>query len=513
MTAQIVEQGKQIRNPNAPKRPLFNRPAWARSNAVEEGDIFRRSCHTYVDLAAEAERALQKKAAKKLDEASELRSSDAHSPKRLRLSDDDEGDDDSVDDTADENDIRQVETKSLTSKSSRQVEPSPKKSPACLAKPSFLQQYESELAQGSHTTQAKSRSLKADIIDLEDDSEGETPTSPVTRDVIAVKVAEPLPDELDMIRDEEFPELARKAREKARRKRLEEDLVGKEWSPAAEAKPAPSSMPQTAIVASTHDPTLQILITSSIEDTTPLIVSRRLSQRFKEVKLAWVERQKLSNDVIGSLFLTWRGKRLFDVTNCKSLGIKVDAEGRVFAKGDVLGDEEGRLHMVAMTPKLFEAYKRAKESHVTQQEQERDVAPAAEPSVEAQIRIILKAKGFNDFKLIVKPVEVDVIDSKGLHRAIVPSGASTGQHEAHELRDGDKSRWSGKGVTKAVKNVNEVIGPALIKERIDVKDQAAVDAFLNKLDGTPNKTNLGANAILGVSLAVAKAGAAEKVVK
>ncbi|KAL9123463.1 MAG: hypothetical protein Q9217_007097, partial [Psora testacea] len=107
-------------------------------------------------------------------------------------------------------------------------------------------------------------------------------------------------------------------------------------------------------------------------------------------------------------------------------------------------------------------------------------------------------------------VEVDVIDSKGLHRAIVPSGASTGQHEAHELRDGDKSKWSGKGVMKAVQNVNEIIGPALIKESIDVKEQPAVDSFLNKLDGTSNKTRFGANAILGVSLAIAKAGAAEK---
>ena len=86
----------------------------------------------------------------------------------------------------------------------------------------------------------------------------------------------------------------------------------------------------------------------------------------------------------------------------------------------------------------------------------------------------------------------------------------SGQHEACELRDGDKSKWGGKGVTKAVANVNDTIGPALIKENIDVKDQSAVDAFLNKLDGTKNKTKLGANAILGVSLAVAKAGAAEK---
>lgn len=86
-----------------------------------------------------------------------------------------------------------------------------------------------------------------------------------------------------------------------------------------------------------------------------------------------------------------------------------------------------------------------------------------------------------------------------------------GQHEACELRDGDKSKWGGKGVTKAVENVNNVIAPALIKEGIDVKDQSKVDQFLNELDGTDNKTKLGANAILGVSLAIAKAGAAEKV--
>lgn len=88
---------------------------------------------------------------------------------------------------------------------------------------------------------------------------------------------------------------------------------------------------------------------------------------------------------------------------------------------------------------------------------------------------------------------------------------SVGQHEAVELRDGDKTKWAGKGVLKAVANVNDIIGPALIKENIDVKDQAKIDDFLIKLDGTPNKGKLGANAILGVSLAVAKAAAAEKV--
>jgi enolase len=103
-------------------------------------------------------------------------------------------------------------------------------------------------------------------------------------------------------------------------------------------------------------------------------------------------------------------------------------------------------------------------------------------------------------------VEVDVVLESGvIGRAAVPSGASTGDNEAIELRDGDKSRYLGKGVLKAVKNVNEVIKEKLIGE--SVLNQAKIDKMLIELDGTPNKGNLGANAILGVSLAVAKAAA------
>lgn len=106
-------------------------------------------------------------------------------------------------------------------------------------------------------------------------------------------------------------------------------------------------------------------------------------------------------------------------------------------------------------------------------------------------------------------VEVDLWTDKGLFRAGVPSGASTGIHEACELRDGDKGAYMGKGVTKAVANVNDVIWPELKKAGLKVTEQKAIDDFLIKLDGTPNKTKLGANAILGVSIAVAKAGAEE----
>ncbi len=103
-------------------------------------------------------------------------------------------------------------------------------------------------------------------------------------------------------------------------------------------------------------------------------------------------------------------------------------------------------------------------------------------------------------------LEVDVLlDGGSVGRAAVPSGASTGQFEAVELRDGDKSRYLGKGVLKAVQNVNDIIAPALLDQ--DATDQTAIDSELLALDGTPNKSNLGANAILGVSLAVAKAAA------
>src|SRR3990172_8730866 len=103
-------------------------------------------------------------------------------------------------------------------------------------------------------------------------------------------------------------------------------------------------------------------------------------------------------------------------------------------------------------------------------------------------------------------IEVDVLLECGvMGRAAIPSGASTGEHEAVELRDGDKGRYLGKGVRNAVNNVNDVISPELLD--MDALDQAALDKVMIELDGTPNKAKLGANAILGVSLAAARAAA------
>ncbi|EIW87226.1 enolase [Coniophora puteana RWD-64-598 SS2] len=107
-------------------------------------------------------------------------------------------------------------------------------------------------------------------------------------------------------------------------------------------------------------------------------------------------------------------------------------------------------------------------------------------------------------------VEVDLWTSKGRFRAAVPSGASTGVHEAVELRDGDKANYVGKGVSKAVDNVNNTLGPKLIEAGLKVTQQKEIDDFLIKLDGTPNKGKYGANAILAISIAATEAGAAEK---
>src|SRR3990172_6357766 len=103
-------------------------------------------------------------------------------------------------------------------------------------------------------------------------------------------------------------------------------------------------------------------------------------------------------------------------------------------------------------------------------------------------------------------VEAEVqLESGVIGRAAVPSGASTGEHEAMELRDGDKNRYGGKGVLKAVENINDTIAGELIE--FDASDQVGIDQFLINLDGTENKSNLGSNAMLAVSLACAKAAA------
>ncbi|MBZ3890771.1 Alpha-enolase [Sciurus carolinensis] len=106
-------------------------------------------------------------------------------------------------------------------------------------------------------------------------------------------------------------------------------------------------------------------------------------------------------------------------------------------------------------------------------------------------------------------VEVDLCTSKGLSRAAVPSGDSTGIYKVLELWDNDNTHYVGKGVSKAIEHINKTIAPALVSKKLNVVEQEKVDRLMIKMDGTENKSKFGANAILGVSLAVCKADAVE----
>ncbi|CAD6585348.1 MAG: hypothetical protein ASARMPREDX12_001971 [Alectoria sarmentosa] len=612
--------------PAPQKRSLFNKPSWSRPQALSnDTELFHRSNQTYVDLAAEAERARKRKQARKDRDRARQNVIGERAGKRRRVSEDedededDEDDDSSSDESSSHSSHKEIKTGPTQSKHHRVPSSTSLQKPIRSPK-SLLQNYEAEVAASKvgQEQKQKQKPMFSDIIDLEDEEDSSIliGQDSILKSTFIRPTAPPEDDQ--PVSDEEFPELARQAREMARRKRLAEDIA----STAAIPQNGQSSLHQRMPPTSQPDPILQILITSSIDNTTPLIVSRRLSQRLKDARLAWAKRQNFTTDFTGTVFLTWRGKRVFDVTTCRSLGITVDPIGRLSTKEGSWEEEEGQVHMEAMTAKILEAHKKAKRNAATSQED----SAAQEEAVAAQdhgaeVRIVLKTKGLDDFKLQVRPstlvskivnafrcryqiggekdvflsfdgerlspdsridetelsdmdalevignvtqevalekvhttkisggaagtglryfrlwnltsvstasqifnmaiqkiharyvydsrgnptVEVDLVDSTGLHRSIVPR-----QHEACELRDGDKSKWAGKGVLKAVANVNEILGPAVIKEGFDVTDQAKVDEFLNKLDGTKNKTKLGANAILGVSLAVAKAGAAKK---
>jgi enolase len=185
--------------------------------------------------------------------------------------------------------------------------------------------------------------------------------------------------------------------------------------------------------------------------------------------------------------------------------VEVDCEG--FGRQDVedVGRQEVARPEVARPEFARPEFGRQERSAEARTGREVGTGPLEEPQVNTSIEVvdareILDSRGN-------PTVEVDVVLTDGsVGRAAVPSGASTGAHEAVELRDGDKSRYGGKGVTKAVANVIEVIAPALYG--MDAADQAGIDRVLIDLDGTPNKAALGANAILGASLACAHAASA-----
>ena len=400
--------------PVPPKRSLFNKPAWSQpQDAASAVDFFSRSHQTYVDVAAEKERKKKRKLIAKHREQKKKAEVQSRGSERRRVdSSEDDGEYSNSERDHSELDVGMSKNKQET------VNATGAPSGASTAKQDVLptslsKRYEDTVA--AIKNKEKQAPVQSTIIDLDndDDDGGYGLPPPVDDDaVVTIVKPKPLPEEEDYPpSDEEFADLARKAREKARRKRLEEDIASTVQtppppaganSPYLEAHP----VPQSAIAPS--DPVVQILITSHIPDTDPLIVQRRLGQRLKDVRVTWCQRQSFTPEFTSTVFLTWRGKRLFDVTSCKSLGIGVNSAGDIVTKGqkDMLGEEDRQIHMEAMTNEIFEEYRKAKQKGVVRQDDKDEVEEVVEapPKLEVQVRIILKAKGFDDFKLIVKPV-------------------------------------------------------------------------------------------------------------
>ena len=416
--------------PSAPmKQSVFNKPSWSNPQPIgDTDDFFHRSKQTYVDIAAEAERKRKRKLAKKQREQTQNESISGRAGKRRRVSDDSDDDDNSSSSDEDpyqnEKDVKlNLPESTSDSKASRSnpTEPTP------LPKP-LNERYED--VETAYKPAEEQKARPSMIIDLEEDSEDpETQDKDDDCQITAAKFSQPSVEDEFPASDEEFPELARKARDKARRTRLESDIACSNLAAPLMSEDRESFQRSQSILQSPSPPeaVIQILITSRIHNTNPLIVNRRVSQRLKDVRLAWCQRQGFAPEFIPTVFLTWRGKRVFDVTTCKSLGIAVDQYGNVLLKGqkDIMGEEDRQIHMEAMTDEILEEYKKAKRGVITGEEEENGEAEATtatevspmEQNKELQVRIILKAKGFEDFKLIVKPVSYTIDRSHSIYQS------------------------------------------------------------------------------------------------
>lgn len=250
----------------------------------------------------------------------------------------------------------------------------------------------------------KPRKVESTPIVLDDEADVEL----VGETKRAARPQEEPEDELDR----EFPELAAAARERRRLRDMEskqqaiEDWVLNAAGSTPKVKPIPYP-----------DPTIQILITSPIPDTQPLIVHRKLSQRLQECRLAWCGRQGFSEVLTRGVFLVYKMRKLYDVTTCKSLGMKFDAEGRLVGESGRSvfdsSDDDGRIHVQAVTEDLFAQMKagrragaRAPPAGTQHPDEDNADTPTAEADAASEelIRVVLKAKGHKDFRLKVKPV-------------------------------------------------------------------------------------------------------------
>jgi len=211
--------------------------------------------------------------------------------------------------------------------------------------------------------------------------------------------------------DEEFPELIQQAKERERQKMLQKQNSAKSFGEqnhgANDILDDIFDSGSTATFDS--DPTIEILITSKIEGTVPLKVRRKLSQRLKEVRLSWCDKQFVNGQPFDqntkdAIYLTWKKIKLFDVTTCGALGLKIDGRGNPSDNGEGI-DPEGRIHMEAWTEETYKIYEKRKAAKQERERGESDGEAAAQQEKENAVRktkLIMKARNLDDYKITVK---------------------------------------------------------------------------------------------------------------
>lgn len=415
MSTATSTQAASSKPPDPPKRALFSKPSWSNPKKFKNtDDLFNRSNQSYVGAAEERARRQERKLAKKHKERTPDLPSDHRAGKRLRLSDDDSDDDDAG--SFDSEDSSKARNKKLDADAHhRKHSSSSKGSPeqlqckarynedANLAKPtplpgSLFKTYHDNFAAG---TEKPERQVTGEIRKAQFENGGKP------SEVVEIQDEE---DESDGFpeSDNDYPELATKARDNARRKKLEAEFsIGTgDHTPLQQShpksKPKPPPLPP-------RDPVVKIFISSKIDNTQPLIVNRRISQRLRDVRLAWCHRQNFSQEFTDKVFLTWRGCKLWDVTTCARLGITVDEFDNILLKGqkDITGEEATHIHMEAMTEEILEEYKKSHTAPILNKP-----SPGVDDVLEedekvekpAQFKITLKAKGYKDLTMAIDAV-------------------------------------------------------------------------------------------------------------
>ena len=401
------------------KRSLFKKPAWTRPQIISSPEnFFHRANAAQVDPLTEIEQKRKAKATKKAAERAQQQAEKARqeaetqtAQKRRRISQDDD------------DDLYGVSDQELRIKSSNEPRAAVQSANSNdrymkgilsqgTSSKSLAKRYHDKVIETK--VQAELKPSSTNIIDL-DDSDEEEADDGMPKVALTKKPPPPPVDDDFPASDEEYAELARKARDKARRKRLEAEIPTTSQNQSCSAEPEDQSrrslskhMPTPP--PSGSDPEVHILITSRLENVVPLVVKRRLSQRLKDVRLAWCAHNHFVPEMTDSIFLTWRGKRLFDVTSCRSLGIAIDKYGRVQARedDDILAEESRNIHMEAMTEEIYEEVQKAKRRAMNPgpADDEEEQQPEPQKPQEAQVRVILKAKGVPDFKVAAKPVSL-----------------------------------------------------------------------------------------------------------